>query len=126
MCVRSSGVSAQTAEICKPLLLFLHKQSLHIQLCEQRKEELQEPYCIFIVLRTHVSVYIVLARDGVCRGERLGTVGLTLSAPVVYADEGHSSHFSITQNPANGCLLAAKMASGCFQVIVCCKHGSKL
>lgn len=36
----------------------------------------------------------------------MGTVGLTLSAPVVYADEGLSSHFGITQNPTNGCLLA--------------------
>lgn len=38
--------------------------------------------------------------------ERLGIVGLTLSAPVVYADKGLTSHFSITQNPMNDCLLA--------------------
>lgn len=48
-------------------------------------------------------------------------VGLTLSAPVVYADEGRS-HFSITQNPMDGCLLAP----GWLQVIVCCKHATKL
>lgn len=35
-----------------------------------------------------------------------GTVRLMLSAPVVYADEGLSSHFGITQNPMNSCLLA--------------------
>lgn len=35
-----------------------------------------------------------------------GTVGLTLSALVVNADEGPSSHFGITQNPMDGHLLA--------------------
>lgn len=52
-------------------------------------------------------------------------IGLTLSAPVVYADEG-LSHLSITKNPVNGCLLAVKPAPGWLQVIVCCKHATKL
>lgn len=52
--------------------------------------------------------------------------GLTLSAPVVYADEGLRSRFSITQNPMNGCLLAVELAPGWLQVIVCCKHATKL
>lgn len=46
---------------------------------------------------------------------------LTPSASVVYADEGRS-HFSITPNPTDRCLLAP----GWLQVIVCCKHSTKL
>lgn len=40
----------------------------------------------------------------------------------VYSDEGLCSHFSIIQNPMNGCLSAP----GWLQVIACCKHATKL
>lgn len=40
-----------------------------------------------------------------------GTVGLTLSVLVVCADEGLGSHFGITQNPMNSCLLALQLHS---------------
>lgn len=40
-----------------------------------------------------------------------GTVGLTLSALVACADGGLGSHFGITQNPLNSCLLALKLHS---------------
>lgn len=40
-----------------------------------------------------------------------GTVGFTLSVLVVCADEGLGSHFGITQNPMNSCLLALKLRS---------------
>lgn len=42
----------------------------------------------------------------VCVEKADGTVGLTLSAPVVNTDEGPSSHFGITPNPMDGRLLA--------------------
>ena len=51
---------------------------------------------------------------------------VTSSGSVVYADEGLASHFSISQNHMNACLLAEWLAPGWLQVIACCKHASKL
>ena len=81
---------------------------------------------VYLLLCTYDHAYIILACDGVCaEGEaRLGWVNA--SAPAVYANEGPSSHFSITRDPVNGCLLAEGLAPCWLQVIVCCKHATKL
>lgn len=63
-------------------------------------------------------VFIILACVACVQKERL----VNPVCSMVYAYEGLSSHFGITQNPMNGCLLAPVW----LQVIVCCKHATKL
>lgn len=51
-------------------------------------------------------MFVFMSCGHVMERERLAAFGLTLSTPVVYVDEGPSSHFRIIQNPMDGCLLA--------------------
>lgn len=84
-------------------LIFVQAKSLYTAVWAMKGRAVNALYALFC---SHMLVFTSSWHTMVRVEGAAGAVRLMLSAPVVYADEGLSSHFGITQNPMNSCLLA--------------------
>lgn len=97
MCVSNQAVFLLTTELCMPLLLHLHSQSLHVLLCEQRKKGLQQ-LNVYLLFRTHLLAFMPPWHVTQCVKGETGYFCGTLSIPLC----SQGIHLSITQNPMSG------------------------